>query len=73
MKNAHMHALVKENFLCKSSVDTNKIQFQVMIKNSEKKKETIHMTVKGSYNLHRLMKKWDAMLYINQHQKVTGN
>ena len=30
MKNAHMHALVKENFLCKSSVDTNKIQFQVI-------------------------------------------
>jgi len=43
-----------------------------MIKNSENK-ETIRMTLKGSYNLHRLMKKWSAMFYINQHQKVTGN
>jgi hypothetical protein len=43
-----------------------------MIKNSARK-EIIHMTVKGSYNLHRLMKKWGAMFYINQHQKVNGN
>jgi len=32
-----MHALVKENFLCKSSVDTNKIETVSSNDNSEKK------------------------------------
>ena len=35
-----MHALVKENFLCKSSADTNKIQ--TVSSNDLKKKEIIH-------------------------------